>query len=385
MPAVRKTILVLGGGFGGITAAIELRKQLHPEHRIVLVDKSREFHECAFNLSVMTGEMADPREAQGDLMALAGKGVEFVNEEVLRIDPVKKLVQTKNRSLEADYMVVALGARLAPEEIPGFTDAAHNLYDASGAAGLNGALQGFKGGKIVVLISRTPFKCPAAPYEAAFLIEALMRKKGIRDKVSVEVYTSEWAPMPVAGDEVGDELKRMLTNRGIGYFPDHMVLKIDDRRIQFEIDEVDYDLLVGVPPHEPPRVVQSADLTDSTGWVPVNPRTLETRFPHVFAVGDITSIRLRNGMFLPMAGIFAFQEGLVVASNVSADIKGEAARMEYGGEGYCFIEVGDGLAAYGSGNFYEAPAPKVRLEPPSAKYKADKDEFANTILSSLRA
>jgi len=237
----------------------------------------------------------------------------------------------------------------------------------------------------VILVSRTPFKCPAAPYEAAFLIEALLRRKGMREETSVEVYTPEWAPMPVAGDQVGEELKSMLTSRGIGYFPDHMVLKIEDRRLHFEIDDADYDLLVGVPPHEPPRVVQSAGLTDAAGWIPVNPKTLETKFPHVFAVGDIASIRLRNGMFLPMAGVFALQEGLVVASNISAEIKREAVRMEYQGDGYCFIEVGDGLAAYGSGNFYEAPAPNVRLDPPSAEHKAEKDEFANALLRSLKA
>ena len=384
MTATGKTVVILGAGFGGLTAAVELRDRLGAGHRVILIDRSSTFRECAFNLSFMTGERSDPREVEGDLQRLAG-GIEFVRDEVTRIDPTSRTVETSGQSWTADYLVVALGAQLVPEQIPGFSEAALNLYDPAAIPRLRSALEGLAGGRVAVLVSRTPFKCPAAPYEAAFLIEAMLRRRGVRERTEISLYTPEWAPMPVAGDAVGAELVRWLSARRIGYYPDHMVLAIDPPgTLHFEVDDAACDLLVGVPPHAAPKVVELSGLTDATGWVPVDPHTLATRFPGVFAVGDLASVRLRNGMFLPMAGIFAVQEGFVVASNIAAEIRGEPSRIPYDGQGSCYVEVGEGLAAYGAGNFYAAPAPAVRLESPTAQFKAAKDEFADSLLGSLR-
>jgi sulfide:quinone oxidoreductase len=236
----------------------------------------------------------------------------------------------------------------------------------------------------VVLIARTPFKCPAAPYEAAFLIHSLLCRRGVRSRVEIALYTPEEYPMPVAGTEVGGALRSLMEAREIEYRPDEYVLKIDvgSRRVLFEVDETDYDLLVGVPPHRAPRVVREAGLLDATGWIPVDPYTLETRHPGVFAIGDVVSIRLRNGMFLPKAGVFAEVQAEVVAERIAAAIEGRETTARFTGEGYCYVEVGDGMAAWGAGEFYADPAPRVRLEPPSVQFQLDKEAFERTRLDT---
>lgn len=380
-----RTVAVLGAGPGGISAAIELRQRLPVEHRVILIDRKRIFSECGSNLDIMMGEGKEAGSA--DLTVLSRKGIEFLPEEVTRIDPVAHRVEVNTRSIQADYLVVALGAELAPHEIPGFDEATYDFYDRKGAVRLQERLPLFESGRIAILISRTPFKCPAAPYEAAFLLDAYFRRNGRRDQVGIEIYTPEWQPMPVAGEQVGDAIRAMLETRGIGYHPDSIILKIDpkNRRLLFEVEEAPYDFLIGVPPHVAPTVVREAGLTDSTGWVPVNPGTLATRYPGTFALGDLAAIRLHHGMFLPMAAVFAVQEALVVATNIANEILGEPERVEHPGDGFCYIDVGEGLAVMGSGNFYRSPRPQITLTAPSAEYKAAKEAFANVLLESIRA
>ena len=182
-----KTVIILGAGFGGLTVATELSTTVREGVRIVLVDRKRKFYECAFNLAVMTGELENTSLAEGDISSLAGKGIEFINEEITGIDTSAMTVTTESRSIRGDFIVVALGASYVPEQIPGFAENAYNLYDGQGVKELATALNNFAGGRIAVLVSRTPFKCPAAPYEAAFLIESLLRKKGIREKCTVDM------------------------------------------------------------------------------------------------------------------------------------------------------------------------------------------------------
>jgi sulfide:quinone oxidoreductase len=379
-----RTVLVLGAGYGGLTVASELRSRLAPEHRVVLVDQQETLRPCVFNLDVMTGRRSGVPE--GKLATVAGRGVEFVRGKVQRIDPKTRSVESSAGKLEGDYLVLALGSELDPAQIPGFRESALNLYDADGARELHGALTRLRKGRVVVMISRTPFKCPAAPYEAAFLIDWLFRSKGLRKDVSVSLFTPEWAPMAAAGDALGKEVVRMLSEREIDYQPDHMVLKVDPsaRRVWFEVDDAEYDVLVGVPPHVPPRPVREAGLTDSSGWVPVNPRTLETPFPGVYAVGDLVSIPLHNGRYLPMAGVFALGEGVTVATNVASRIKGGEDEAEFEGEGFCYLEMGDGKAAHAAGRFLAKPAPQVRFEPPSVQHQEAKEAFANALLQLLR-
>ncbi|GBC75157.1 Sulfide dehydrogenase [flavocytochrome c] flavoprotein chain [archaeon HR06] len=377
-----KRILILGGGFGGLTAANELRRALTPDNEIILIDKSKKFSMGLGNLWIIIGERDKPEER--NLSELNKKGIKFLNEEILKIKPKDKEVITSSSTLKGDYIIVALGAELAPNLIPGFSSSAYNFYEPYECINLQRALKNFNEGKIVILISRVPFKCPPAPYEAAFLIDDFLRKRKIRGKIKIELYTPEFQPMPVAGPDVGKKIVNMLKEREIDYFPEHTVLRIEPelKKIIFETNETNFDLLIGVPPHIPPKVIRESDLVDSLGWIPVNPETLETKYKGIFAIGDNTLIKLKNGMPLPKAGIFAEEEAKVVSKNIINEIKGERSYHTFKGEGFCYIEIGEGKALLGKGEFYSSPSPKITLDGPSTLYKEEKKEFEKVRLDS---
>lgn len=372
---MKRTVLILGGGLGGIMAATNLRRLCGTEHRIIVIERRETFGLCLANLWLMTGERQQVEEGQRPLAALADRGIEWVHAEINQIDPSTRTVRTSAGTLEGDHLIVALGADKRPETIPGLAEAGLNLYSTDGALRIRSALEAFEGGRIAVVVARTPFSCPAAPYEAAFLIEAMLRQRGVRDRAGIAVYTPEGLPMPVAGAAVGETLVRMLDERGVEFHPEQIVMKVDPGTVRFELDDAKFDLLIGVPPHRAPRVLAESPLVDATGWVPVDASTLETRFERVYAIGDATSVRLPVGMFLPKAGVFAERQSRIVAENIAADISGESATSRFDGDGFCYIEVGDGLAAFGGGDFYAAPAPAIRLEPPSTAYRQDKFEL----------
>jgi sulfide:quinone oxidoreductase len=378
-----KTVLVLGGGIGGLTAASHLRRVSPTDLRIVVIERKQAFSVCMSKLWVMTGERRDPGEGERELSRLASTGIEFVQGDIEAIDPAAKTVQTSVGTFEGDYIIIALGTERNPQAVPGFAESALNLYESDGALQIQRALQEFSGGRIVVLVSRTPFSCPSAPYEAAFLIESLLRERGVRQRAQIALYTPEDQPMLVAGPNVGPALIKMLEERGIELHWEQIALKIDPaaRRILFELEDTSFDLLVGVPPHTAPAAVRDSGLTDASGWVPVDPTKLQTRHAGVFAIGDVTAIRLPNGMFLPKSGVFADGHARVVAENIAAEITGEGRTTQYTGHGFCHIEVGDGMAAYGSGNFYGIPAPRVTLEPPSQRYRQEKEDLERTLLA----
>jgi sulfide:quinone oxidoreductase len=378
-----KRVLILGGGLGGLMAASHLRRVLPPEHDVVVVEKKETFSLCMANLWLMTGERSAPEEGQRELAGLAKKGIEWVHGEVETLDPNSRTVQTTAGTLDGDFLIVALGAERVPQAVPGFAEAALNLYEADGALKIRQALATFGGGRIVVLVSRTPFSCPSAPYEAAFLIDSVLRERSVRERCEIAIYTPEDQPMPVAGPAVGTPLVEMLAERGIEFHKEQIVLKIDaaSRRILFEIDETSYDLLVGVPAHKAPKSVRDGQLVDASGWVPVDAATLQTRHPGVFAIGDVTAIRLANGMFLPKAGVFADGQARVVAENIAAEIAGGGTAGRFNGYGFCYVEVGGGVAAYGAGNFYGLPGPRVTLEMPAERFRKEKEEIERTALA----
>ncbi|MEO5919207.1 MAG: FAD/NAD(P)-binding oxidoreductase [Candidatus Limnocylindrales bacterium] len=388
--AGHRTALVLGGGWGGLAVAHRLRDRLPADHRVVVIEAKSTFSLCTSYLWLLSGERERPEEVRRDLSKLARPGIEWVHDEIESIDPAKRWVRTRSGTLEADDLVIALGADLAPEDVPGLAETALNLYSAEDVVRLRETLASFREGRILLLVARTPFKCPAAPYEAALVIDSVLRASGARDRTEIVMCTPEKQPMPVAGPEVGAAISSMLEGRGIDYRPGWTVSSVDAATMtaQFDGETVGFDLLVAVPPHRAPRVLTDAGLTDSSGYVPAHPQTLEiladgesleTRYPGVFVLGDAAAIRLMNGMLLPKAGVFAEGEANVVAENIAARVEGREPRARFDGNGFCYLEVGGGMAAYASGGFYAYPAPRVVLEPPSPEYKRAKQEFERVL------
>jgi sulfide:quinone oxidoreductase len=372
-----QTVLVLGGGVGGLVAAQLLRKRLPRSHRVVVVDREQSFQLAASFLWVMDGSRT-PAQVSRPLARLERKGLEVVRGEVERIDPTRREVVVGGQTLAGDHLVVALGAQFAPEAVPGLAEAGHTFCTLEGAARLQQALAGFVGGRVVVLTAAPAYKCPAAPYEAAMLIDGRFRKRGLRDRVQIEVYAAEPGPMGVAGPEVSAAVRGMVEQKGIGYHPEHQVTRVDPaaRRLEFANGATaDFDLLIYVPPIRAPQVVRDAGLTNESGWVAVNRHTMATQFPGVYALGDVTIIPLAVGKPLPKAGVFAHGQAVVVARNIVTAVTGDGEPARFDGHGSCFVEAGAGRAGFGRGDFYATPRPVVKMHPPGRMWHTGKVLF----------
>lgn len=364
-----KTVLILGGGVGGLIAARELRRLLPRAHRIVLVENNATHAFAPSFLWMMTGDRR-PGQISRDLHGLVPPGVELSLAEVRAIDPANRQVQTSAQTVSYDYLIVALGAELAPEAMPGLAETAYTFYSFEGAAKLRDALESFSGGTVAVVISALPYKCPGAPHEGAMLIADKFRRRGIRDKVQVHLFTPEPQPMPVAGPALGDAVKQMLDGQNVVFHPLHKLIRVDpqSKTLAFEGKEpFKYDLLVAIPPHRSPLVVREAGLANEAGWVPVERATLRTKFENVYALGDVTMIPIPGRwkqevpLVLPKAGVFAHAQAEVVAQRIATEIAGEGKKEEFPGVGYCMLEAGETMAGFAYGNFFAEPSPQVEL------------------------
>jgi sulfide:quinone oxidoreductase len=370
-------IVILGGGTGGLVAAHHLRRRLPREHQIVVIDRSSNHLFSPSLLWLMVGQRRED-QIRRPLGSLADKGIEFHHDVVEEIDLDRKLVRTRSSRFDFDYLIVSLGAQLAPDSVDGFDEMALNLYDLEGCRRIHAALNSFTGGTVGVFIPAMPFKCPAAPYEAAFLIDAFCRKKNVRDETEIHLFTPEHQPMPIAGTVVGNAIVDMLRARGIHYHPLYTFDRLQPQTREIVSSDgrsVRVDLLLGVPPHRAPEAIQSSGLLGVSGWVHVDAQTLRTEHDGVFAIGDITSIRLPNGKMLPKAGVFAHDEAEVVAEQIGSEVGGTQAHASFNGKGYCWIELGDGRAGFASGHFYAEPDPQVRMFRPGRSWHWAKVAF----------
>ncbi len=358
-----RTVLILGGGVGGIATANALRDRLGPEHRVVVVDKQADYIFTPSLLWVMVG-WRQPKQITKSLHRLVRPGVDVVVAEGQEIDAESQRVKTSAGDLSYDYLVIATGASLDPDVMPGFSEAAYTPYDLDGASGLWSALQRFNGGRVAVLVTSMPYKCPAAPYETALLLDDYLRKQGVRGRCEVEVFTPETLPMGVAGTAMGQAVIGMLEAKGIRFNPQLRISNIDVERKELVFsnhEPAPFDLLAGVPPHTTPKMINESPLANESGWVPVDRRTLQTSHENVYAIGDVTSITLANGMTLPKAGIFAEGQANAVAHRIVDEIRGVGTQAEFDGLGFCWIEMGSGSAGFASGEFYAEPDPVVPL------------------------
>lgn len=364
-----KTILVIGGGVGGLVVANELRHKLSREHKVVLVEKSPEHAFAPSFLWLMTGDRKVSKITK-PIRTLVRSGVEVIHAEVTSIDIPNRRITTTAQALSFDYLIVALGVELAPELIPGLAESSYSFYTFHDTQKLHQALLDFKGGNIALVVSALPYKCPGAPHEAAMLIADFFRRQDLQKKVAVHLYTPEPQPMPVAGPQLGEAVKQMLVSKAITFHPLHKLISVDSQNhtLSFEGKEpARYDMLIAIPPHRAPRIVRDAGLTNEAGWVPVDRSTLKTKYENVYAIGDITAISIPGRwkpdvpMILPKAGVFAHDQAEIVAQRIVDEANGIVPKAEFCGAGYCMLEAGEGLAGFAFGDFFAEPSPRLEL------------------------
>jgi sulfide:quinone oxidoreductase len=387
--------LILGAGFGGLAAARTLRALAPDDHRIIVVDRAGSFHVGAAKNWVMLGDV-EPDEIQRPIPHLLPEGVEYVRAEIQAIDAAAGVARTASGSYSGDFLVVALGANLDFSAIPGL-DQADTFYSLEGAIALRSKLAAFERGHVMILTVGKPYKCPPAPYEAAMLLHEHFEGRGVRRDVRLSLYSFEGVPLMTAGPEMGAMMRVQLAEREIGLHLKHVASSIDPQRrvVQFENgSEAAFDLLLAVPPHRVPEVVREAGLTDDSGWIPVDPRTLQMKRAKegvpAFAIGDITKVPLPGRyepdvpLALPKAGVMAAAHGEVVARRIAATLGGNEPSAQFDGRGFCYIETGRQEAVRGGGDFFALPSPKVEPVQPNAERHREKMAWVEEWLTPRR-
>jgi sulfide:quinone oxidoreductase len=372
-----KRILILGAGFGGLAAANLLRQNLSTEHRIIVLDRKNWFMMGLVKLWILEGSRK-LEESKTPLAGLCAKGIEVLNDEVTKIDTAASTVDARDHGrIEYDYLIVALGAELVPDKVPGFVANGYNLYDHLEVPMIREKLLSMNPGKVAIAIMGMPYKCPPAPYEASIMISSILAK-GDAMNSQVDVYSPATIAMPVAGPKVSAMVVNIISQRGIRFNPSHKLKSVTEKQLEFDNGSVkDYDLLIGIPPHKVPEVVRASGLTAGSDWIPVDKYTMRTSANKVFAVGDVTEIKI-GSMALPKAGIFAEEQALVAAQQILQEIGVKTTAASFSGEGYCFMEVGNGRAGYLAADFYNKDGPSLRLESPTEENYEKKKDFERT-------
>lgn len=364
--------LVLGAGFGGIATAVALRAQLAADDEVILVDRRDDF---AMGLRKIWAILGISPIAYGtrSLASLGQQGITFIQGAVESIDPGRRSATIAGTDYAADALVVALGASQAMDAVPGLAQFGLNAWDRSGLDHVHGMVDQCRGGRVVIGIFGAPYSCPPAPYELALLLSERFEARGIDAELTV--FTPSPIPLPILGAARSGVITARLEERGISVLVGRSATGVTGNAVHFtEGGPLSHDLLLAVPPHRCPSVLVEAGLAPAGGWVSVDPATLETVHPGVFAIGDATVVPLANGLSLPKAGLFAEREGETVAARIAATFRGESPTATFDGRGACFMELGDGEASTISGDFYADP-PDVELSPPSIEQRAAKERF----------
>lgn len=365
------SVLVLGAGFGGLELSTRLSEGLGDQVDVTLIDRADAFVFGFSKLDVMFGmQSADAVRLRYD--DITTPHLRFRQETVTTIDPETRRVTTDLDTYEADVVVVALGADYDVAATPGLTGAGNEFYSTAGAEVVRDMLPSFRSGTAIVGVCGAPFKCPPAPSEAALLLDEYLRERGVRDDVHIQVVMPFGTPIPPSPDTSEAILERFV-ELGIEFVPDHKVASLDPDTHEAVLDDgtrLPYDLFLGIPVHRAPAAV---DAMTEDGWIPVDQGSLATRFPGVYAVGDVTSVGT------PKAGVFAEDAARVVADQLIARVRGKAEPGGYDGVGACWIEFGDHRVGRVDVDFFSTPGhPTGTFTAPSAALAAEKAEYASS-------
>lgn len=371
-------VVILGGGFGGIATAVRLRALLPPEDEVVVVERRPTF---VMGLRKNWGIAGVATLSAGTrrLAGLTRRGIDVRPGTLTGIDPTSRTVTVDDRRLTGDALVVALGAGHATARVPGLAEHALDVYDPASNAAAAAAVAEFRGGRLGIGIFGAPYPCPPAPFELALMLAERFALLGVA--AEIEVFSPLPRSLPILGPAGCSVFESNLDAAGIAFLAGHVATAVEPGVVRFGEAARTYDLLLAVPPHRAPDVVVASGLTGGGDWVKVDPRTLETSHPGVWAIGDVTTIPLANGMALPKAGVFAHVQGEVVAERIADAFAGRESTAAFPGDGVCFLETGRGRASMVRGGFYADP-PSVEMTAPSEDALAAKRAFETDRLTA---
>ena len=373
-------VVILGGGFGGLAAANEIRNSLDSSKvKITIIDKKDWFMVGYAKLWIMNGTRTFENSI-GSLDNLSKKQINFIKDEITEINPKNSFVKIKSGKISFDFLIISMGAILAPEKIPGLVENGFNLYDHNQLHQINKKLNEIKSGKIAIVIMGMPYKCPPAPFEASLLVDSMLRKRGIRDSVQIDFYSPAPITLPAAGPEVSKQILDLVNSEKITFHNSQKIKHVEPKKLIFENNEYNFDILLAIPPHIAPKVIYDSNLALKPGFISID-RDCKTPFENIFAVGDVTSLTVNDTMAVPKAGIFAEGEGIIVAKNIISKLESKETSVIFDGKGGCFLESGRDTASIIEVDMFTNQKPTTKLTESTKDNLSKKLDFEKERLS----
>ncbi|MDC0883705.1 FAD/NAD(P)-binding oxidoreductase [Nitrosopumilus sp.] len=373
-------VVILGGGFGGLSAANEIRNSLDSSKvKITIIDKKDWFMVGYAKLWIMNGTRTFENSI-GSLNELPKKQINFIKDEIIEINYNNNFVKTNSENISFDFLIISMGAVLAPERVTGLVENGFNLYDHNQLDEIHQKLDKIESGKIAIVIMGMPYKCPPAPFEASLLVDSMLRKRGIRDSVQIDFYSPAPITLPAAGPEVSKKILDLVNSEKITFHNSKKIIRVEPKKLIFENDEYSFDILLAIPPHIAPKVIYDSNLAKEPGFIPIN-RDCKTPHENIFAVGDVTSLVVTDSMAVPKAGIFAEGEGIAVAKNIVSKIESKESSALFDGKGGCFLESGRDTASIIEVDMFADPKPSTRLTESTKVNLSKKLDFEKERLS----
>jgi len=373
-------VVILGGGFGGLSSANELRNTLSSSQvKITVIDKKDWFMVGFAKLWIINGTRTFENSI-GSLNELSKKNINFIKEEILEINFQNKNIKTKSQNIIFDFLIISTGVVLAPQKIPGLVENGFNLYDHDQLLEIRDKLENIESGKIAISIMGMPYKCPPAPFEASLLIDSMLRKRGVRDSVQIDFYSPAPITLPAAGPEVSKKILELVNSEKITFHNLCKIKSVESKKLIFENSEADFDILLAIPPHIAPKIIYDSGLAKEPGFIPID-RDCKTPFENIFAIGDVTVLAVGEKMAVPKAGIFAEGEGITVAKNIISIIQLKEETVLFDGKGGCFIESGKNTASILEVDMFTNSKSSTSLSESTTDNLSKKKEFEKERLS----